>query len=112
MNHHNKPSAEQPADWVDNLLGEPHSAPPDLAGRILDRLPPQSGWQRLFDWLLPSSSGDGLWRPVAVALVPLALGFALGLGSGAQDPDPLYDDVLALAFSDTYLATNEGYGNE
>ena len=44
MNENNAPSAvraaqrlaEPPAEWLDELLAEPHAAPPGLAGRILD----------------------------------------------------------------------------
>ena len=108
MNH----DAEPFADRLDELLREPHAAPPRLAKRILDKLPPQSRWQRLLDWMLPVTWADGLWRPAAAALAPLALGFALGLGSGAQEEDALYDDVLVLAFSDSFFATNGDYGDE
>ena len=107
-----KHDTESFADRLDELLAEPHAAPPALAKRILGELPPQSRWQRLVDWVLPASSESGLWRPFAAALAPLALGFALGLGSGAQDEDALYDDVLVLAFSDSYFETNGDYGDE
>ena len=112
MKHDHEPFAEPGADWLDRLLTEPHVAPPELAGRILDDLPPQGRWQRMLDAVLPTPGEGGRWRPLAAALVPLALGFALGLGSGAQTQDPLYDDLLILAFSDSYFETTGDYGDE
>ena len=104
--------AERQAERLDDLLAQPHAAPPALAKRILDDLPPQSRWRRFLDSALPSAWQGGLWRPAAAALAPLALGFALGLGSGIPDEDPLYDDVLMLAFSDSYFETNGDYSDE
>ena len=112
MKYDNEPSAERHAEWLDELLAEPHAAPRALARRIVHALPSQSRWQRFLDWLLPADRESRLWRPAAAALLPLALGFALGFGSGTQDQDPLYDDVLVLAFSDDYFETNGGYGDE
>ena len=103
--------AERQAKWLDELLAEPHAAPPTLARRILDDLPSQNRWQRLLDWLMPGGGELGLWRPAAAALLPLAFGFALGLGVGAQAEDSLQDDVLLLAFSDSYIETT-AYGGE
>ena len=112
MKHDHEPSAERHAEWLDELLAEAHAAPPTLAARIAQALPPQSRWQRILDGLLPAGRDSRLWRPAAAALLPLALGFALGFGSGTQDEDPLYDDVLVLAFSEDYFETNGGYGDE
>lgn len=112
MKYNNEPPADRQAERLDELLVEPHAAPPTLARRIVHALPSQSRWQRILDWLLPADRESRLWRPAAVALLPLALGFALGFGSGTQDEDPLYDDVLVLAFSDDYFATNGGYVDE
>ena len=106
MNERNEPFAERRADRLDELLAEPHAAPPALAKRILDGLPSQSRWQRFFDWLAPVDRDGRLWRPVAAALVPLAFGFALGLGVGEQDGGSLHDDVLLLAFTDSYFETS------
>ena len=103
--------AERHAEWLDELLAEPHATPPALAKRILDNLPSQSRWQRFLDWLTPVDRQAALWRPALAALVPLAFGFALGLGLGAQGEDALYDDVLLLAFSDSYIETT-AYGGE
>ena len=112
MKHDTEPSAERHAEWLDELLAEPHAAPRALARRIVQALPSQSRRQRILDWLLPADRESRLWRPAAAALLPMALGFALGFGSGSQDEDPLYDDVLVLAFSDDYFETNGGYGDE
>ncbi len=105
MSQDNKPSA----DRLDDLLAVPHAAPPALAERILNNLPPQSRWRRFLDPELPLAWQGGRWRPAATALASLALGFALGLGSATPDEDPLYDDVLVLAFSDSYFETNGDY---
>ena len=110
---------ERRAEWLDErfeakldeLLAEPHAAPPALAKRILEALPSQSRRQRFLDWLTPAGGEVGLWRPVAAALVPLAFGFALGLGVGAPGGDPLQDDVLLIAFSDSYIES-AAYGGE
>ena len=107
MNDDTEPVAER----LDQMLGEPHAAPSGLAKRILDNLPSQSRWQRFLDWLTPADRQAALWRPALAALVPLAFGFALGLGVGAQGEDALYDDVLLLAFSDSYIETT-AYGGE
>ena len=113
MKHDRRPSADRQAEWLDDLLAEPHAAPPALARRIVHALPLQSRWQGILDWLLPPGDRQSrLWRPAAAAALPLALGFALGFGSGTQDEDPLYDDVLVLAFSEHYFETNAGYGDE
>ena len=103
--------AQWPTERFDELLAEPHAAPPALAKRILDDLPAQSRWQRFFDWLTPVDRDGWLWRPAAAALLPLLFGFALGLGVGEQGEDTLYDDVLLLAFTDSYFETN-AYGGE
>ena len=113
MNENNAPSAvraaqrlaEPPAEWLDELLAEPHAAPPGLAGRILDQLPPQSRWQGLFGWLTPEVRDVAWWRPAAAALAPLLFGFALGLGVGEPGEESLYDDVLLLAFTEGYFET-------
>ena len=111
MNERDEPFAERRAERLDELLAEPYAAPPALARRILDGLPSQSRWQRFFDWLTPADRDGRLWRPAAVALLPLAFGFALGLGVGVgvQGEDSLYDDVLLLAFTDSYFETS-AYG--
>ena len=113
MNERNEPfagrRADQYSDRLDELLAEPNAAPPALARRILDGLPSQSRWQRFFEWLAPAGRDGRLWRPAAAALLPLAFGFALGLGVGVQGEDSLYDDVLLLAFTDSYFETS-AYG--
>ncbi len=109
MNERNEPFAERHAEWLDDLLAEPHAAPPALTSRILEGLPSQSRWQRFFDWLAPADRQSRLWRPAAAALLPLAFGFALGLGVGEQGEDSLHDDVLLLAFTDSYFETS-AYG--
>lgn len=109
MNERNEPFAGRRADRLDELLAEPHAAPPALARRILDELPSQSRWQRFFEWLAPAGRDGRLWRLAVAALLPLAFGFALGLGVGVQGEDSLYDDVLLLAFTDSYFETS-AYG--
>ena len=115
MNERDEPLAERRAEWhaerLDELLAEPYVAPPALARRILDGLPSQSRWQRFFEWLTPADRDGRLWRPAVAALLPLAFGFALGLGVGEQGEDSLYDDVLLLAFTDSYFETSV-YGGE
>ncbi len=111
MNERNEPFAGRRADRLDELLAEPHAAPPALARRILDELPSQSRWQRFFEWLAPAGRDGRLWRPAVAALLPLAFGFALGLGVGVQGEDSLYDDVLLLAFTDSYFETS-AYGGD
>lgn len=115
MNERDEPLAERRAEWhaerLDELLAEPYDAPPALARRILDGLPSQSRWQRFFDWLTPADRDGRLWRPAVAALLPLAFGFALGLGVGEQGEDSLYDDVLLLAFTDSYFETS-AYGGD
>ena len=64
--------------------------PLGLKTRILARVSPREPW---LDWLTKQ-----IWRPVGLACVPLALGFALGMGV-ADDTGDLEDSVL-VAFSD------------
>jgi len=65
-------------------------APLGLKTRILAKAPRREPW---LDWLAVK-----LWRPVSLACVPLALGFALGMGVD-EDTGDLEDSVL-VAFSD------------
>ena len=83
------------ARQLDNLLDEalPEIDPVGLRSRILAGIEaaPPLPW---FDWLT-----QALWRPAAFALIPLVLGFTLGVTTIEIDSD-LEDSVTFLAFSD------------
>jgi hypothetical protein len=56
----------------------------------------------LLGWL-----GASGWRPAALSLLLLAVGYVAGLAAGeAVDPE-LADDVVALAFTDLYAEIDD-----
>ncbi len=65
--------------------------PLGLATRIVANAPPRDAW---LDWCTVR-----LWRPVALACLPLACGFVVGSGF-VEDPGEL-DDVALVAFADS-----------
>jgi len=74
-----------------------HQAPDYLATKILANLPTQEPFEQLFSWF-----GASIWRGALTALLPLALGFSLGVGIGsndAQEQDP-WLDTESLMFAD------------
>ena len=77
-------------------------APLGLQTRILANLPEREAW---FEWLAVN-----VWRPAALALVPLAVGFGVGLNV-AQRTDATQtaaeDDVLLALFDPDELARYE-----
>lgn len=76
-------------------------APLGLRSRVLANLPTRETW---FEWLTIT-----VWRPAALALVPLVLGFGIGLNValGATVADSAEDDVLLALFDPDELARFE-----
>lgn len=68
----------------------------DFHGRVMGVLPRDFA-DAVWDWI-----AAGLWRPVGVALVPLVLGFTLGLAQH-ESAGEIDDEVLTLAFSDVSM---------
>lgn len=82
-------------DALDGLLVDV-SPPLGLKTRIVASTPPRDAW---LDWLTVA-----VWRPVALACLPLMLGFAFG-ANVADDTADLQDQLLvAFADSDTLEA--------
>ncbi|MCZ6888155.1 MAG: hypothetical protein O7H39_06635 [Gammaproteobacteria bacterium] len=54
------------------------------------------------DWLTAA-----IWRPVALAMIPLSLGFAAGLNFPEVDGSDLEDAVVLMAFTDTIIESYE-----
>jgi len=77
--------------------------PIGLKTRILANLEAAPGRSWL-DWLT-----GALWRPAALALVPLVLGFALGVNYAPHDND-FEDAVTLLVFADLASFDDEGFG--
>ncbi len=100
----NEPESDQAGEGdafsrrLNQLLGERHAAPPALRARILSSVPPPNPLQQFLDWLLPVASAFLLWRPIAAAIMSLALGFSFGLGVDVQQQNAFYDQVLTYAF--------------
>jgi hypothetical protein len=91
--------------WLDDAMVAPAPDTRVLRNRILAALPNRDGFARFFDWL---RRGPLLWRPVAVALVPLVLGFLVGIGA----PDLLGDDNdIATELSLFAFVATEEYGD-
>ena len=78
------------------------AAPLGLKARVLANLPERAAW---FEWLAVKA-----WRPAAIALVPLVVGFGVGLNV-AQGADATAnvaeDDVLLALFDPDELARYE-----
>ncbi len=104
MNQEKDPFIQELEQW----LAAPMAAPQGLKNRVLASLPPQDGLQRLLDWLLPGRGGQALWRPIAAAAAPLALGFLLNLGLATAEEGALYGNVPTYAFAEGQFAI-DGY---
>lgn len=76
-------------------------APLGLRARVLANLPTR---ETFFEWLTIT-----VWRPAALALVPLVVGFGVGLNvaQGATVTDSAEDDVLLALFDPDELARFE-----
>ena len=85
---------------LDDLL-EAVATPLGLRSRVLAHLPEREAW---LEWLTVKA-----WRPVALALVPLAIGFGVGLNvaQGAAMQSAVEDDVLLALFDPDELARYE-----
>ncbi|GAB5413584.1 MAG: hypothetical protein Cons2KO_11870 [Congregibacter sp.] len=76
------------ARQLDQVLATYELPGVDLADQILDALP-QSGLERLLNWLMPVPASLW-WRPAMAAALPLAIGVCIG----ALNPEfSAYDDV-------------------
>jgi hypothetical protein len=85
--------------WLDEALPVPARNLEGLRDRILASVTPADVLAPLFAWL---QRGPLLWRPVALALVPLVLGFWIGIGvppSAGEDAE-LAGELDLLAFQD------------
>ena len=76
-------------------------APLGLRTRVLANLPEREAW---FEWLTVTA-----WRAAALALVPLVVGFGVGLNvaQGATAVEDANDDVLLALFDPDELARYE-----
>ena len=96
--------SKQAAQWLqqsqegERLLGslpaEPVPGGPE--SRILDRLPLDI-WQSMADWF-----SEALWRAVAVAAMPLLLGFGIGLSQQSASEQLLADELSLLTLSASF----------
>lgn len=70
------------------------TAPLGLQTRVLANLPEREAW---FEWLTVKA-----WRPAALALVPLVVGFGVGLNvaQGADAAENVAEDDMLLALFD------------
>ena len=73
----------------------------DLRTRVLANLPEREAW---LEWLTVKA-----WRPVALAMVPLVIGFGVGLNvaQGATTQSTVEDDVLLALFDPDELSRYE-----
>lgn len=85
---------------LDDLLGAV-AAPLGLRRRVLANLPEREAW---LEWLTVRA-----WRPVALAMVPLVIGFGVGLNvaQGATTQSTVEDDVLLALFDPDELSRYE-----
>ncbi|MDE0659968.1 MAG: hypothetical protein F4029_13360 [Gammaproteobacteria bacterium] len=85
---------------LDDLLPRV-AAPRGLRTRVLANLPEREAW---FEWLTVKA-----WRPAALALVPLVVGFGVGLNvaQGADATQTAEDDMLLALFDPDELARYE-----
>ena len=91
---------------LDDLLPSAR-APLGLRTRVLANLPAREAW---FEWLTVKA-----WRPVALALLPLAIGFGVGLNAAqtvAMQEPATEDDVLLALFDPDELARFELPGTD
>ena len=77
------------------------AAPLGLHTRLLANLPQREAW---FEWLTVKA-----WRPAALALVPLVVGFGIGLNAAQGDAamENADDDILLALFDPDELARYE-----
>ena len=97
------------AQNVETLLADalPELVPIGLKNRILAHVGTDPGDRPAWlDWLTAA-----FWRPVTLAMVPLVLGFALGVSfpEAVEDYD---DDVSLLVFADLELGADLGTDDE
>lgn len=85
---------------LEDLLGAV-AAPLGLRTRVLANLPEREAW---LEWLTVKA-----WRPVALAMVPLVIGFGVGLNvaQGAATQNAVEDDVLLALFDPDELTRYE-----
>jgi hypothetical protein len=92
--------------WLDGLRR--HEAPVGLESTIiarverLGRIEPDDSLDRLLRWLT-----GRLWRPVAVAALPVIAGLAIGLATPEPTDADLAGQIGALAFVDIYAELND-----
>jgi hypothetical protein len=80
-----------------DLAAQHPTAPSYLAGRIVANLPAPNAFEFIRTWLLRS-----VWRGATALILPLALGFALGLGNRVEQ-DESWAESESLVFADTLL---------
>ena len=72
------------------------AAPAQISLRILNRIARQDPWDRWMGWFAAA-----LWRPALAAVVPLVIGFAIGIQSA-----PATDALLIAELSELPLSAN------
>lgn len=80
-----------------DLAARAPAAPSYLAGRIVANLPEPNPFEFIRTWLLHS-----MWRGATALILPLALGFVLGLGNRVEQ-DESWTESESLVFADTLL---------
>ena len=83
-----------------DLAAQRTAAPSYLAGRIVANLPEPNAFDFIRTWLLGS-----VWRGATALILPLALGFVLGLGNRVEQDDS-WTESESLVFADTLLEYN------
>ena len=83
-----------------DLAAQRTVAPSYLAGRIMANLPEPNAFDFIRTWLLVS-----VWRGATALILPLALGFVLGL-SNRVEQDESWTESESLVFADTLLEYN------
>lgn len=78
-----------------DLAARRPEAPDYLAARIVANLPEPSAFQFIRSWLLQS-----VWRGATALILPLALGFVLGLGNPVEQ-EMSWVESESLLFADT-----------
>lgn len=108
-------AALQAASALDNLFSgiDPHVTTPGLAERIAANAEPNEVWLRLTNWFQAA-----LWRGAFAMMLPVMLGFIVGVTvPGEVEDDGLQDELSWLALSPDYYtdntdntdSTNEGF---
>jgi hypothetical protein len=70
---------QRAAQALDEELALFHVSPAPPLDRVLAAIPRPGRLERLLSWLVPAAPAQ-LWRPALAAMLPLALGVALGAG--------------------------------